>query len=98
MGAEHMWYALLHGCFSCFLNCTNANKSLNASHMWQKQIWEFEKNFGETLDKQTSKKTKLFRGNHKPYINKTLYNDIMKRFQLKNKANKTKHLKDTLKF
>ena len=24
--------ALLHGCFSCFLNCTNSNKSRNASH------------------------------------------------------------------
>ena len=23
----------LHGCFSCFLNCTNATKSRNASHM-----------------------------------------------------------------
>ena len=24
---------LLHGCFSCFLNCTNATKSRNASHV-----------------------------------------------------------------
>ena len=29
---------LLHGCFSCFLNCTNGTKSRKASHMrvfWQ---------------------------------------------------------------
>ena len=24
---------LLHGCFSCFLNCANGTKSRNASHM-----------------------------------------------------------------
>ena len=24
---------LLHGCFSCFLNCTNGTKSLNPSQM-----------------------------------------------------------------
>ena len=26
--------ALLHGCFSCFLNCTNATKSRKASHIF----------------------------------------------------------------
>ena len=26
--------ALLHGCFSRFLNCTNGSKSRTASHMW----------------------------------------------------------------
>ena len=25
--------ALLHGCFSCFLNCTNGTKSHNAPHI-----------------------------------------------------------------
>ena len=30
--------ALLHGCFSCFLNCTNATKLHKASHIfYQKQ-------------------------------------------------------------
>ena len=33
---------------------------------------EFEKNFVETLDKHAPKKMKIFRGNHKPHINKTL--------------------------
>ena len=40
---------------------------------------EFEKNFVETLDKHVPKKTKIFRGNHKPHINKTLRKVIMKR-------------------
>ena len=33
---------------------------------------EFEKNFVETLNKHAPKKTKIFRRNHKPHINKTL--------------------------
>ena len=52
----------------------------------------------ETLNKHAPKKTKVFRGNHKPYINKTLRKAIMKRSQLKNKANKTKYPKDISKY
>ena len=59
---------------------------------------EFEKNFVETLNKHAPKKTKIFRGNHKPHINKTLRKAIMKRSQLKNKANKTKDPKDISKY
>ena len=59
---------------------------------------EFEKNFVETLNKHAPKKNKIFRGNHKPHINKTLRKAIMKRSQLKNKANKTKDPKDILKY
>ena len=59
---------------------------------------EFEKNFVETLNKHAPKKTKIFRGNHKPHINKTLRKAIMKRSQLKNKANKTEDPKDILKY
>ena len=51
----------------------------------------------ETLNKHAPKKTKVFRGNQKPHINKTLRNTIMKRSQLKSKANKTKDPKDILK-
>ena len=51
---------------------------------------EFEKNFVETLNKHAPKKTKIFPENHKTHINKTLRKAIMKRAQLKNKANKTK--------
>ena len=59
---------------------------------------EFEKNFVETLNKHTPKKTEIFRGNHKPHINKTLRKAIMKRSQLENKANKTKDPKDILNY
>ena len=60
---------------------------------------EFEKNFVETLNiKHAPKKTKIFQGNHKPHINKTLRKAIMKCFQLKNKANETKNPKDILKY
>ena len=48
---------------------------------------EFEKNFVETLNKHAPKKTKMFRGNHKPHINKILRKAITKCSQLKNKAN-----------
>ena len=33
---------------------------------------EFEKDFVGKLNKHAPKKTKIFRGNHKPHINKTL--------------------------
>ena len=49
---------------------------------------EFEKNFVETLDEHAPKKTKIFRRNHIPRINKTLRKAITKRSQLENKANK----------
>ena len=52
----------------------------------------------ETLDKNAQKKTNIFRGNHKSHINKTLRKAILKRSQLKNKANKTKDPKDISKY
>ena len=55
---------------------------------------ECDKNFVETLNKHAPKKTKIFRGNHKPHITKTLRKAIVKRSQLKNKANKTEDPKD----
>ena len=45
-----------------------------------------KKNFVETLNNQAPKKSKIFRGNQKPHINKILRNAIMKRSKLKNKA------------
>ena len=47
----------------------------------------FEKTFIATLNKHAPKKIKTFQGNQKPHINKTLRKAIMKRSQLKNKAN-----------
>ena len=59
---------------------------------------EFEKNFVETLNKHAPTKTKIFRGKHKPHINKTLRKSIIKRSRLKNKANKMKDPKSILKY
>ena len=54
----------------------------------------FEKIFIDTLNKHTTKKIMTFRGNQKPHRNKTLQKTIMKRSQLKNKANKTRNTID----
>ena len=55
---------------------------------------KFEKEFIETFNKHAPKKTKLFRGNQKPHVNKVLRSAIMKRSRLKNKANKTRKTVD----
>ena len=53
-----------------------------------------EREFIDTLNKHAPKKTKLFRGNQKPLVNKVLRSAIMKRSRLKNKANKTRKAVD----
>ena len=55
---------------------------------------KFEREFIDTLNKHAPKKTKLFRGNQKPHVNKVLRSAIMKRSRLKNKANKTRKAVD----
>ena len=47
-------------------------------------------NLVKTSNIHIPKKTKVFRGNHKPHINKFLRKAIMKKPQLKNKESKTK--------
>ena len=59
---------------------------------------EFLKSFVETLDKHAPKKTKIFRRNNKPHINKTLRKAIIKRSHLENKTNKMKDPKHILKY
>ena len=56
---------------------------------------KFVREFIDTLNKHAPKKTKLFRGNQKPHVNKVLRSAIMKRSRLKNKANKTRKAVDT---
>ena len=63
----------------------------------KKNYLEFEKILVETLNKHALK-TKIFWGNHKPHINKTLTKAIMKRSKRKNKVNKMKDPKDILKY
>ena len=60
--------------------------------MWITQI--SKKNNTDTLNKHAPKKIKTFRDNQKPHINETLRKAIMKRWQLKNKANKTRNVTD----
>ena len=43
----------------------------------------FETNFVDTLNNQAPKKSKIFRGNPKPHIDKILRNVIMKLVQVK---------------
>ena len=43
---------------------------------------KFEKEFIDTLNRHAPKKTKLFRGNQKPHVNKVLRSTIMKRLRL----------------
>ena len=45
----------------------------------------------DTLNKHPSKKMKTFQGNQKSHVNKALREAIMKRSQLRNKANKTQN-------
>ena len=49
-----------------------------------------KKKFVDTFEKHALKKIKTFRGNQKPHTNKKLRKAIMKRSQLKKKANKTR--------
>ena len=55
---------------------------------------EFKKELIDTLNKHEPKKTKLFRRNQKPHVNKVLGSAIMKRSRLKNKVNKTRKAVD----
>ena len=57
---------------------------------------KFEKELIDTLNKHAHKKTKLFRGNQKPHVNKVLRSAIMKKSQLKIKANETRKAVDIL--
>ena len=54
----------------------------------------FEDNFVNVLNKHAPKRTKIFWGNHKPHVSKTLRLTIMKRSHFKNKANKTQLPRD----
>ena len=58
----------------------------------------FEKTFENVLNAHAPKKTKFLRGNQKPHVDKNLRKAIMKRSQLKNKANRAKELEDITKY
>ena len=58
----------------------------------------FEQTFENILNAHTLKKTKFLRDNQKPHVDKNLRKAIMKRSQLKNKANRIKKLEDITKY
>ena len=53
-----------------------------------KHYKNFEKTFANPLDAHAPRKTKVLRGNRKPYVDKSLHKAIMKRCKLKNEANR----------
>ena len=53
----------------------------------------FEKTFENVINAHAPKKTKFLCGNQKPHVDKNIRKAIMKRSQLKNKANRTKNLR-----
>ena len=63
-----------------------------------KKYGNFEKTFENVLNAHAPKKNEFLRGNQKPHVDKNLSKAIMKRLQLKNKANKTKQLDDMTKY
>ena len=58
----------------------------------------FENNFVNVLNQQAPKKSKVFRGNQKPHLNKSLRAAIMKCSRLKNEANKFESAADLCKY
>ena len=58
----------------------------------------FEETFVRVLDAHAPRKTKVLRGNHKPYVDKSLRKAIMKRSTLKRKASRTKQQGDITKY
>ena len=59
-----------------------------------KNYESFENVFVTVLDRHASRKTKILCGNQKPHVDKNLRKAIMKRSELKSKANRTKRPKD----
>ena len=58
----------------------------------------FEESFTRVLHAHTPRKTKVLRGNNKLHVNKNLRKAIMKRPAHKQKASRTKQLKDITKY
>ena len=63
-----------------------------------KKFENFEKTFENVLNAHAPKKPKFLCGNQKSHVDKNLRKAIMKRSQLKNKANRTKQLEDITKY
>jgi len=71
--------------FNCLFN-----ESKNCVNCFE----QFEETVVKCLNEVAPKKTKILRGYDKPHVSKNLRKAIMKRSELKNKANKSKNLED----
>ena len=81
------------------LDNTNFQMDLESElNNFPKKYGNFEKTFENVLNAYAPKKTKFLRYNQKPHVDKNLRKVIMKRSQLKNKANRTKQLEDITKY
>ena len=80
--------------------CFNSFKSelFSKLHYNNATFTSFENNFVNVLNQKAPKKSKVFRGNQKPYLNKSLRSAIMKCSQLKSKANKSQLRADLSKY
>ena len=74
------------------------NFNFNSFHNNNVTFTSFENNFVNVLNQQAPKKLKVFRGNQKPHLNKSLRAAIMKRSRLKDKANKSQLPADLSKY
>ena len=70
------------------------NNLKNGLSKCPKNYESFENVFVTVLDRHAPRKTKILRGNQKPYIDKNLRKAIMKRSELKPRANRTERPKD----
>ena len=73
-------------------NTSTLSELLSKLNNCPKKYENFQKTFENVLNAHAPKKTKFLRGNQKPHVDKNLRKAIMKRSQLKNKANRTKKL------
>ena len=80
---------LVHHNFKSFNNDYFEEELSSKLDFNNKDYMVFEDNCVNVLNKHAPKKTKIFRGNHKPHVSKTLKLAIMKHSRLKNKAKKT---------
>ena len=65
------------------------SEMLSKFHHDNMTFTSFENNFGNVLNQQAPKKSKVCRSNQKPHLNKSLQAAIMKHSRLKNKAMKS---------
>ena len=85
---------LIYRDYKNFNNEYFQNDLKNGLSKCPKNYESFENVFVTVLDRHAPRKTKILRGNQKRHVDKNLRKAIMKRSELKSKANRTKRPKD----